>query len=430
MVRVAKGVQVVQSVGARDFRGYFMSVRRRWPVVLIGLIVGVVAGAVAVTFVPSLYTASSKVSVDAVPSDVGAVAGGRTQGQVNLDTEAQVAKSDEVAARVADSLGLSWSPAEVAARIAITVPPNTSVLRFTFRSETPAEAELGANAVARSYLENRRHVAEDFVSDQAEKIAKALAEVDEKLQGTEDEVTRAALRATRARLLSSLAELESTVITPGRVLSDAVRPSAPDVPRPWMLWTSLVSFGLLLGLAAAYLLDRRAGLINSVGQITASIGLPIVAELKRGFEDDPVGSKIPLMLIEAAVSSREPGRRPTACLSGVPDGSVADSVAAALKDLTAPREMAEAGSLSVSVVPRRTDKALVGGPTGSESKLLIWTCDSPATSHYALDTVRQADATLFCCRLGHTKLDELRVAVDHAVDVGADLRGIVVIGFD
>jgi uncharacterized protein involved in exopolysaccharide biosynthesis len=76
--------------------------RRVWIAVAVAVILGVIAGAVLTKLQQARYTASSSVLVTATGvSDSTNLANSRTAGStINLDTEAQLARSRQVAERV------------------------------------------------------------------------------------------------------------------------------------------------------------------------------------------------------------------------------------------------------------------------------------------------------------------------------------------
>src|SRR5690348_8736688 len=89
----------IQRPDSFELADYTGVLRRRWAIVLVVTIIGVV-GAFAYTLVaPKTYTAMAAVYVSATAADQGSqVANSRTSGSVNLDTEAQLVTSGTVSA--------------------------------------------------------------------------------------------------------------------------------------------------------------------------------------------------------------------------------------------------------------------------------------------------------------------------------------------
>lgn len=120
--------------GGADFTDLL---RRRWPIVLLALVMGVGGGYWAGARQAPIYTSTTHVLVLATGSD-----------EVNLDTEAQLVTSLRTAERVAALSGLGVSPADLVERVEITVPPNSEVLKISFSAGTPDRARRGAAAFA------------------------------------------------------------------------------------------------------------------------------------------------------------------------------------------------------------------------------------------------------------------------------------------
>src|SRR3954471_4210738 len=87
---------------------YLRLARRRWWAIALGLLVGLSAGYAFTATRSQAYTSTASVNVQAIGSDT-TVANGRTTGEVNLDTEAQLVKSSLVRARAKDLLRTSIS---------------------------------------------------------------------------------------------------------------------------------------------------------------------------------------------------------------------------------------------------------------------------------------------------------------------------------
>src|SRR5690349_955254 len=134
--------------------------RRQWWLVLILVAAGLAAAAQFTRAQPKVYESATSVLVQ--PTGGGQdtnVVGGRTKGDINLDTEAQLVRSTAVAADAA-ALLRSSTPADVlAANVSVEVPANTSVLVITYAAGDPQSAQAASHAFAESYLRNREESA-------------------------------------------------------------------------------------------------------------------------------------------------------------------------------------------------------------------------------------------------------------------------------
>jgi uncharacterized protein involved in exopolysaccharide biosynthesis len=132
---------VSQEADSLEFAGYLGVLRRRWWVVLVLACVGILAAGAYIAKAPKAYTATATVNV--TPTGVsqtqgGAVAGGRTSGVVNLDTEAQIVKSSSVAAIAARALHTPLTPTALLQNVSVAVPANSSVLQVSCVAKSAA----------------------------------------------------------------------------------------------------------------------------------------------------------------------------------------------------------------------------------------------------------------------------------------------------
>src|ERR1700684_1459706 len=79
-----------------EFADYFGVLRRRWLMIAVFAIVGIVLGAAYYYVAPRVYPASVLIQVNALPTNANAL-GGRTGGPVNMDNEGQIVQSATVA---------------------------------------------------------------------------------------------------------------------------------------------------------------------------------------------------------------------------------------------------------------------------------------------------------------------------------------------
>jgi uncharacterized protein involved in exopolysaccharide biosynthesis len=105
---------------------YLRVLRRRGWIVFALACLGVLAAAAYLAVAPKSYTASASVAVTPNAANTGQVAGSRTAGQaVNMDNEAQIVRSNTVAALAKKALRSDASAQHLASQVKVTVPPNT-----------------------------------------------------------------------------------------------------------------------------------------------------------------------------------------------------------------------------------------------------------------------------------------------------------------
>ncbi|MGW4639209.1 hypothetical protein ACWEN6_11805 [Sphaerisporangium sp. NPDC004334] len=269
-----------------------MLVRRRVALTVF-LLAGVCAGGVVLATTPPSYTATAEVLV--APTGVQDQTNPTTPRQrepLNLDTEAQVARSAVVAARAARALKVN-DPDPLRDRVAVTVPPNSAVLAISYTAADPVSAAAGAQAFARAYLANREATATRALDAQLKVLSGKLREIDSRLAATVAGLPRTA-PGSAARTIANQRQnvlsrqvynltvkydaLKTVAITPGTVISDARPPASPSQPSPPLYLGSGLFLGLLAGAGAAMVRDRFDTRLRTAADIERLTGLPVLCE--------------------------------------------------------------------------------------------------------------------------------------------------------
>ncbi|GHE41032.1 hypothetical protein GCM10017673_49170 [Streptosporangium violaceochromogenes] len=251
-----------------ELADYISPLRRRWPAVLLLLATGTAGGGALLWAVPPSYTASAQVLV--TPTGLQEQTNQVTNRQrepLNLDTEAQIARSALVSGKAAQALKTPPGPVEV------SVPPNTSVLELSYTAPDPATAAAGANAYAQAYLTTRGEAATRALNVQLKALLSKLRQVNASLstvvtglpglaKGTAERAMALQRQNVLGRQVYHLTirydALKTVAVTPGSVISPAVVPATPGSPSPPLYLGSGLMTGLLAGAGLAWLGDRRA----------------------------------------------------------------------------------------------------------------------------------------------------------------------------
>ncbi|THV42911.1 Wzz/FepE/Etk N-terminal domain-containing protein [Glycomyces buryatensis] len=263
----------MRTPAARTLADYGIIARRSWWLI-VGSVVLALGAALAYTAMSAkVYESTSAVLVLPTATDT-AVAGARTAGQVNLDTEAQLVKSTEVAQAAADALGES-DATKLAGRVSVTVPPNTSVLEINFRGADPESAQAGAAAFSEAYLDHRRDGATASLDNAIATGRLGLDSLNDDITGLEAELAgldsgdsrRTAIETDLDELRRQSGELEGEIsgleaeqeaVTPGRIINDPVAPESPTSPNAMFNLAAALGLGLPLGLMLAWARHRLA----------------------------------------------------------------------------------------------------------------------------------------------------------------------------
>ncbi len=279
-------------VGSPIDRGLYARVLRRGlHIILLPAVLGALLGLGLSLIIPPAYAAHTRVLVTAIPGAT-TVVGGRTESGVNLDTEAQLVTSNEVAAPVADSVQREIP--EVRKRTAVTVPPNSAILLITYTDSTPKRAVTGADELAASYLEQRVKASAAQRQESADKISAELGSARRQLAEAQDAAAQTkenSVKSTLAQLdvkakLDRIAALQATLdgltavpASVGTIIEPARTPTGASLPNRKLLIASLGALGLLIGLSLALLRERSNSAINSADDVMRELHVPLLGRI-------------------------------------------------------------------------------------------------------------------------------------------------------
>lgn len=249
-------------------------IRRRLPIVVVAAVVGLVAGYVVFSSAPESYSATSRVQVR--PIKLNAFVSDGKEDPVDIATEKDLVKSDQVADNIRKELGLKGENRAILGRVTVTTEPDSLVLKMTYVGDTAAQARDGANAVATGYLKQRQDTAtasrDKAVAKLDEQIAasqKSLTEAQRALDAAPDGTQEASdLKVQVASLTSDLSGLNDernqlTQFDPstvGSIVRKASLPTASVSKKAMGKGVGIFGLFLMAGLGIAWLLDRRDAL--------------------------------------------------------------------------------------------------------------------------------------------------------------------------
>lgn len=383
---------------------YWAVVARHWRLLIATTLIGLLTGLAAYFVSPKTYAATASVLVAPVEADTGPVENGRTTGQVNLDTEAQIATSLEVATIIAAKVGAGESPKDTADRLAVSVPPNTAVLDLTYSASSADQAQVGAQAAADAYLENRIQVERDFVAAQSAQLETRVKELNRELAALRREgdipdalARRTVLSSTLASLQEQQQQLQAETINPGRIIQAPPLPEGPVSPKRTVLVASGAFLGLLVGIVMAAIRERRNSVISTSEDLRRAFShLPTVS-----LSEDPSGgngSGLRALTLDL-VRGGGHARFDTVAIVGVgtdSPGELPQQLVGALA------RMGVASSISSS--PEATHSS------GPSTTLVV--ADGTTTELDRLEAARLSGATLIAVRMGVVGVRQVRALVD------------------
>ena len=288
----------MRTPAARTLADYGIIARRSW-----WLIVGTVAAALTAGIgytaaTDEVYESTASVLVLPTATDTN-VTGARTPGQVNLDTEAQIVKSTEVAQAAAERMSAA-STDELAKQVSVTVPPNTSVLEISFRADDPEQARAGTVAFSEAYLEHRLTGATaslenavtaaqtglDTLNAEIDDLERRLGSLDsgDERGGVESDLD--SLRGQAGEMEAEIAALEAEqgAVTPGRIINQPTAPEAPVSPNAMFNLAAALGLGLPLGFMLAWARHRLARRVSYPVDLVERCELDVLGSVPKSVE--------------------------------------------------------------------------------------------------------------------------------------------------
>jgi polysaccharide biosynthesis transport protein len=297
---------LAQEMTAEQYLRHYLRLlwRRKWIIVLSGLIVGGLSLFFTATQTP-LYRSTAEVLLRPRSSEslFAEGAGGYIDPYRDAATQILVITGEPVRERVRAKLGSA--PGVTAASV-----NGTEIVRITAVSTDPEEAREVANAYATSYIEYRRDSDVDDLAQASQAIRQQIDELERQIDGYDKQVQdappaqRAAVEETvkseRDGLIAQAVGLRQTFdriqlnnsLNRGgaQVVTQAQTPLAPFEPRPLKNGASGAIAGLVLGLTLAFVLDLLDDSVKSkedVERVTTRSGLRVIATIPtvRGWKD-------------------------------------------------------------------------------------------------------------------------------------------------
>ena len=281
---------------ATDLADHLAALRRGWRLVLALSGLGVLLAVAVTVLLPRTYQATTAVLVLPIDSQDANAVGGRTDANINLDTEAQLVRSTAVAERAAGLLHSHAAPNALAASATVAVPPNSTVLQITYAAGDPGAARAGSHAFAAAYLTNRQDAADTANSATLRQLNGQIGAVTKRLESTTAAIgelptgssQRAFLDTQRRSLANQLNDLTNRRTeaandnaSAGRIISDALLPTAPTNPSVPVNLGAGGLLGLLAGLVAALGWARLGRRVRYADDLPRYVGVPVLAELPR-----------------------------------------------------------------------------------------------------------------------------------------------------
>jgi len=387
----------------------------------------------------------------------------------SAETEADLIRSDRIAAIARDLMGVDIPRSEIDESLTVISTDRTEIITIEYRSADPERARLGSESFAEAYLTGREAELEaerqgrlDRVEIEITRITDQLSEltstVSSSLEGSATQENATALIAvlqnqlTRLRTEASLTSVEP--IESGLVVRstevDEVR--SKGIP-PFALSAAIISFSLLLGIGAAFAVDRSSPFVRSTSDAARATGANVLGEVR--YTDVALTGKVmPVEFMRAATAAQsaamQAGQR---TLVFAPMMSAADH-SRAIDNIAIAHSMSGRKTVVISLSgtaqkPDLDDRVEVvdlpprpreGSSSGwmkdvlatahdfvdQSAGLAIIKSPPPLTSPEAFDAALTAGALVLVIRVNRTRRDDLQAALALAANSGIPRCWVVV----
>jgi receptor protein-tyrosine kinase len=204
--------------------------RRKWIIIATVFVFGAAAGGISKTL-KKVYSTSSTLLV--VQQQKSLTFDAAQAAQVVARTYSELLKSDNLAKRVAKSVGGGASAATISSAVSVETVPETQLIKITAEDHSPKRAQAIANGYANAF---------DNYSN------------------------------------TVLAPKTNTTVT----LADrAVKPSSPVRPKPTLYALLAALLGLAIGVALAFLRETLDTRLRTLEEIESSFDLPVLSRVPR-----------------------------------------------------------------------------------------------------------------------------------------------------
>ena len=307
------------------FGEYLAVLRRRKWWLIVSVVIGVVAAAAYYKIAPRSYTSTAKIQATIVLPSQSA---GR---QIDMPTEASFVTSNDVTKCAsllvrdktfqADPSSSSVDPSTICTSSAIqatsldrsplqnltvTPVPQSTVMTVEFSAPKPRQAEAGAQAFALAYIQIKTAdgqtqldklraplLAQETADEKSlaktdTDISNLLASISKnppapgqaganqaKLNGLNQK--RAVAQTALNQVTTQLLQLDPSKLTPPALLLPAQLPQAPSSPSKTIDGGIGLAVGILLGLALAFIVDKRDDHVRGRQDVETVLAAPVLA---------------------------------------------------------------------------------------------------------------------------------------------------------
>ena len=282
-----------------DLRRLIGLARTWFPLAIVAAVLAGAAGFVASSFQEKVYEAKATLIVGQALSAANPDYSQLLVAQNLAATYATMAGTGPVLESVIKDLALDVSPGDLASRLHVDAPRDTTLLYVTARDSDPARAAAIANAMAEQLIavsptiqgreaEFQRSIDQDLQATQAliestQTRADALIAIEERTPEQETELQAlegrlASLRSTYTTLLSFSSGSATNLLT---VVDPAVSPVSPVLPRTLVNTLLAAALALLVVAGVAFVVEQLDDSIKDPDAVEEVAGLSTLGTIVR-----------------------------------------------------------------------------------------------------------------------------------------------------
>jgi capsular polysaccharide biosynthesis protein len=278
--------------------GYYGAVlRRRWRVVLAGLLIGIVGGVAYLSLAQKMVTATATVNLNVISTASLDLQKPPSQ-LLDPETETQIATSATVLDDAASVLGTGQTLGQMRSATTVTPVAGATVVKISYSAATRRQAVAGANAIAGAYLDYRSTAAATKISNVVSKLSLQRNTLKAKLKhdnsklnnaDTSSSLTPAEVQAETDRQLvnielssvvSQINELKGVDTSGGSPLTSAADNPVKHTPTKQLALSAGVLLGLIVGIVLAFVTNAFDRRVADGRTLSALGGGEILSELR------------------------------------------------------------------------------------------------------------------------------------------------------
>jgi succinoglycan biosynthesis transport protein ExoP len=248
---------------------YVETIRERWLLIVIALVVTTAASIAYVVTATKTYEAEADLLITPVASDtLPSLPLIRQSADPTRDVEtaAKLVTNTDVSAAVKNQLDLSDTPQDLLQRVTAEPIAQSNIVAVTAQAHSRTEARDLANAFANT-----------AVNQQTDKIHRVIQS---QIDGLQAQLQASPSPNLSARL-SELQALQSGTDPTIQLQTPADLPQDPSKPRPVLTVVGGIMAGLVIGIAAAFLIQILDPRLRRDEQLRRRYSLPILARIPQ-----------------------------------------------------------------------------------------------------------------------------------------------------